>query len=69
MCNAFLKKKKKDFICLFLAALGLCWCSSFSLVMESGSYFLGVVHGLLIARSQWTVEQQEKPMDCRAVRL
>ena len=64
-CFFFLKKKKKDFICLFLAALGLCWCSSFSLVMESGSYFLGVVHWLLIALASLV----EKPMDCRAVRL
>ena len=66
MCNAFfLKKKKKDFICLFLAVLGLCCCWSFSIVMESGSYFLGVVHGLLIALASLV----EKPMDCRAVRL
>ena len=36
------------FIYLFLAMLGLCCCSGFSLVAASGGYSLVVAHGLLI---------------------
>ena len=39
--------KKKNFIYLFLGGLGLCCCSGFSLVLESGGYSLVVVHRLL----------------------
>ena len=35
-------------VCLFLAALGLCCCPGFSLVVASVGHFLVVVHGLLI---------------------
>ena len=37
------------FINLFLAVLGFCCCSGFSLVAASGSYSLVAVRGLLIA--------------------
>ena len=39
--------KKIFFIYLFLGGLGLCCCSVFSLVLESGGYSLVVVHRLL----------------------
>ena len=38
-----------NFVYLFLAVLGLHCCSGFSLVAESGGYFLVVMSGLLIA--------------------
>ena len=34
---------------LFLAVLGLCCCTGFSLVVVIGGYSLVAVHGLLIA--------------------
>ena len=39
---------KDFFFKLYLAVLGLHCCSGFSLVVASGGYSLGAVHGLLI---------------------
>ena len=41
---------------LFLAMLGLCCCSNFSLVAESGGYSLIVVPGLLIVMVSFVSE-------------
>ena len=43
-------------IYLFLAALSLHCCASFSLVEERGGYSLAVVHGLLTAVASLVVE-------------
>ena len=45
-----------NFICLFLAVLGLHCCTGFSLVMESGGYSLASVRGLLIAVASLVAE-------------
>ena len=45
-----------NFVYLFLAVLGLLCCSGFSLVAESGGYFLVVMSGLLIAVAPLVVE-------------
>ena len=39
----------KKLINLFLAVLGLCFCSGFSLVVESGGYSFVATHRLLVA--------------------
>ena len=56
---------KNDFVSLFLSALGLYWCSSFFLVVASGSHSLVAVCGLLTALASLVV----KPVGCRALRL
>ena len=38
-----------NFINLFLSLLGLCCCTDFALVVETGGYLLVAVHRLLIA--------------------
>ena len=48
MRDNFLKVCNLRFAYLFMALLGLQGCSGFSLVVISGGYSLGVVHGLLI---------------------
>ena len=45
-----------NFVSLFLAVLGLHCCSGFSLVAESGGYFLVVMSDLLIAVAPLFVE-------------
>ena len=47
---------KNNFIYLFLAVLGLCCCSGFSLVVEGGGYSLVTVCGLLITVASVVVE-------------
>ena len=45
------------FVYLFLAVLGLCCSTGFSLVVVSGLYSLGAVRGLLVAGASLAVEQ------------
>ena len=42
-----------DFICLFLAGLGLCYCVAFSLVAVRGGYFLVAARGATLCGSVW----------------
>ena len=54
----FLKKIYLFFICLFLAALGLCCCArAFSSCSKQGLPFV-VVHGLLIAVASLVAEHR-----------
>ena len=46
------------FVYLFLAVLGVCGCTGFSLVVASRSYSLGAVHGLLIATASLLAEHR-----------
>jgi len=47
-----------NFIYLFLAVLGLCCCTGFSLVAADGAYFLVVVSRLLIAVASLVAEHR-----------
>ena len=56
--NSFSLFFLNNFMCFFLAVLGLCCCTDFSLVVASGSYSLVVVHKPLIVVASLVAEHR-----------